>query len=493
MGSTAIACATVVLAGACVGPDVSLGVPIGSASHSGSGGTESADDEVGDPSTGLEPGACGLAEPAFCETFEVRHPGGRGGDLDESRWSFARWAHAVQYFWLRFPASTDPDSLFPPSFCGGPFSGVLPGDDVRACEGVGVDGSPSLQLNEVFDDQGGFAMHSMRIRQPFDFTDRTGTLVWDVDAKVNPYNVGHGWWIELWITEDPTPLPHDEFDNVFTVPRRGIGFLFRFGADCPNDAESWGNALETVIVTQDYEISGFFDDVGWENPESRCFRSMDARLNHFELTLSQDRAELEVTHFDDPTGPRARAVVEGLALPWSRGYVHFQHAHFNASLDGIEGCEAGVPGTCPTSSQTFRWDNIGFDGAVLPTPRGYDVPDPLLPGPEGGVYVGWPLGDGQTQTLELTAVDPRGAVRAVLNLNVFAGGGQTLEVRFNAGPWHASAIPGADGTPYLRSHSIEVPIEDLVMGTNALEVRLADAQHGYEGMGNIDLTVETAP
>jgi len=51
------------------------------------------------------------------------------------------------------------------------------------------------------------------------------------DAKVNPYNVGHGWWIELWITEDPTPLPHDEFDNVFTVPRRGIGFLFRFGVE----------------------------------------------------------------------------------------------------------------------------------------------------------------------------------------------------------------------------------------------------------------------
>src|SRR5205085_1679177 len=123
-------------------------------------------------------------QPAFCEKFDTPKPGGRGGDLDESVWSFSRWGHATQYLFVRIPAKTYTDRLFPATFCGQPFSGILPGADAKICDGIGVDGTTSRQLNEVFDDQGDFAYNSMRIRQPFDFTNRTGKIVWDVDAKV---------------------------------------------------------------------------------------------------------------------------------------------------------------------------------------------------------------------------------------------------------------------------------------------------------------------
>src|SRR5437764_1446086 len=83
----------------------------------------------GSPSV-TEQSACGLAQPAFCETFETAHPAGRAGDLDESVFGFARWGHQVQYTWERAPAHTyDADYVFPATFCGEPFDNVLPDHD----------------------------------------------------------------------------------------------------------------------------------------------------------------------------------------------------------------------------------------------------------------------------------------------------------------------------------------------------------------------------
>ena len=66
------------------------------------------------------PGSCGLDQPAFCEDFETPKPGGRSGDLDESRFSFARWGHETRMHFVRIPATTEPDTLFPSVFCGKP-------------------------------------------------------------------------------------------------------------------------------------------------------------------------------------------------------------------------------------------------------------------------------------------------------------------------------------------------------------------------------------
>src|SRR4051812_28225990 len=138
------------------------------------------------------PGSCGLDKPAFCEDFEKPSPGGRGGDLDESIWAFSRWGHETRQHFVRDPAKTEADKLYPPFFCGKPLGSVGFGSDVVSCDGTGVDGLTSHQLNEVYDDQEDFAFNSMMIRQLFDFTDRTGTIMVDVDAKVNPLNLGHG-------------------------------------------------------------------------------------------------------------------------------------------------------------------------------------------------------------------------------------------------------------------------------------------------------------
>jgi hypothetical protein len=453
--------------------------------------------------------SCGFDDPAFCETFETPHPGGRGGEIDESRWAFGRWNRTTSLWWTRATARSFPDQMLPvATLCGQTFQGVLPPNDVRICDGVGVDGSVSRQLQEVFDDQGDFALHSFMARQLFDFTDRTGQIVFDVDAKQNPYNRGHGWWIEVWITEDPAPLPYGEATGgVFAYPRRGVGIQFtRQGGELeiPADGSWWGNAVARAIVVDDYRVihdytyyDGFDDD-----GEEVNFRARDGALNHVEVRISRDRLEVWVSDVDDPRTTRRRAAVGSLDLGFSRGYVHFQHAQFNASLDGMAGCETGVPGTCPTSSQTYRWDNIGFDGPRYPLLRAYDVADnaelagqETLPGrgmPEDVYRLGYFFSDEQSShVFRLAGIDTQGARGAALDFNLYSRLGRQLAYRFNDGPMHVFTVPPGQvpEDDVFRTFSIEVPLAELMPGDNALTVQMAPPYGDTEAIGNIDLSL----
>jgi len=428
---------------------------------------------------GVPAGACGLAAPAFCEQFETPSPGGRGGDLDETRFSFARWGHQVQYSWERIPAHTYTDGhLFPASFCGAPFSGLLPDADVRACAGTGVDGSVSQQLNEAFDDQGAFGLNSMRIRQPFDFAGRTGVVSWDVDGKINPLNLGHGWWFEVWITEDPSPLPHDHIDSVSSNPRRGVGFSFTDGADCPEDQTHWQNGISGIHVIDDYASVKDIAFFAIEELADRCFQVADAHLNHFELRLSQDRAEIWASDYDRPSTLKLRAAIPNLGLKFSRGYVHFQHGQFNAAQDGNV-----------TPSQTFRWDNLGFDGPILPLPRAYDVPDNGSPGHGNAVLLGWSLAPSQSLTVH--NVDLGGATSATLNFALNGGPNDTLTYRLNGNAPHTFTYPDRPNTTGgVHGFSAPVPLSDLVLGDNTIDFTITTTSTQPTDIGDIDLTVE---
>jgi hypothetical protein len=454
------------------------------------GGFSETSSAAGAPSTANrpapEPGDCGLAAPAFCETFDTPQPGGRGGDLDESVWSFTRFGHVVQDFWVRIPAQTYPEDTshrFPASFCGQPFSGISPGADVRFCSGTGVDGSASSQLNEVFDDQGDFGMNSLQIRQPFDFTDRTGTIAWDVDAKVSPIGLGHGWWIELWITAEASPLPYYEEWKSLAFPRNGVGFAFVTGADCPSTEAAWLNALESVHVVSDYlpRSSAFFD-TAFEHAPERCFAVADGHLNHFELRISRDRAELWASDRDDPATFQLRDTIPNLGLSFSRGYVHLQHGQNDAGKSGV------------TPSQTFRWDNIGFDGPSHATPRAYDIPDNDVP-LAGGINLGWSLNDRETQSYTFSGVELGDAQAATLQLNLFSRRGEQLDYRFNAQAWRSVVVETATPDEALgRGLSMPVPLADLQSGANTLELRMLDpAPDIAESMANIGLTLELEP
>ena len=77
-------------------------------------------------------------------------------------------------------------------------------------------------------------MNSNRIRQPFDFANRTGNIVFDVDAKTEG---PHSFWTEVWITDEPVQGPHTDHPGTHSYPRNGVGFIF--------DGDWCGGALQS--------------------------------------------------------------------------------------------------------------------------------------------------------------------------------------------------------------------------------------------------------
>jgi len=437
------------------------------------------------------PGSCGLEQPAFCEDFETPKPGGRSGDLDESRFSFARWGHETREHFVRVPATTEPDTLYPSVFCGKPFAGLLPGNDVAICDGVGVDGLTSRQLNEVYDDQADFAINSNRIRQLFDFTDRTGTIVFDVDAKVNPCNLGHGWWVELWITAEPAPIPYHEAPGVLSYPKNGLAIMFQGLNSCPQGR--FATEVNGVFVSKDFAI--VHDVPGWElehdSDEARCIKVADQKLNRFKILLNQAQAEVWASDYDDPQNLHRMAVLPNLNLPFTRGYVHLQHSQYNARKDRCE--NGGITGV-----QTYRWDNVGFDGPTYVTPRGYGVDDnaePDIDGAGGHLY-GWYLTDKDWVDLTVKGVDLSDATSASVDYSFLGGAGRVVMYRLNGGPTHEYVVPeflDGSGGPRggTRAFSHDVPLAELVSGDNTISFMMSVPQAEKEEMiGNVELTVQ---
>jgi hypothetical protein len=437
------------------------------------------------------PGSCGLEKPAFCEDFETPSPGERSGDLDESRWSFARWGHETRQHFVRIPASTEPLTLYPSVFCGKPFTGLLPGSDVAICDGVGVDGMTSRQLNEVYDDQTDFAINSNRVRQLFDFTDRTGTIVFDVDAKVNPCNLGHGWWVELWITAEPAPIPYHEAPGVLSYPKNGLAIMFQGLNSCPQGR--WATEVNGTFVSKDFAV--VHDVPGWElehdSDQARCIKVADQKLNRFKILLSQARAEVWASDYDDALNLHRLATLPNLNLPFTRGYVHLQHSQYNARKDH---CDNGAI----TGVQTYRWDNVGFDGPTYVTPRGYGVDDntePDIDGAGGHMY-GWYLTDKKWVELSVKGVDLSDATNASLDYSFLGGAGRVVQYRLNGGPIHDYEVPqfldGAGGPRGgTRAFSHDVPVSELVSGDNTIAFMMAAPQTEKEEMvGNVELTVQ---
>jgi hypothetical protein len=441
--------------------------------------------DAGGPSQA--PKGCGFDSPAFCEDFEAPAPGGRGGDLDEKKWAFSRWGHDWGNLFQRNPASTlhtleDRPVAFPATFCGEEFANLGPANDVRACDGLGVFGNTSKQLNEVFDDMGDFGLNSMRIRQPFDFAGRTGKIAWEVDAKINPLNIGHGWWFEIWVTEDPTPMPYHGAPTVASFPRNAIGLNFQFAKGCPQSVDAWLNELQMIHIVRDFHVERAATASDFEHPQT-CFKVADTKMNRFELELSKDKVVLRASDYGNPAFIY-EASLGDLGLPFERGYVHMQHGHYNGHKDGDM-----------SPSQTFRWDNIGFDGPALPVPRGYDAVDEWEP-KGAGFAIGKDLSTGQTATFKIPNVNSAGATRAVLGLTVFAGFGQTLKYRLNGGQWRDYVLPAVDqetaAEPLngLKTAAIEVPVGDVVDGENSVDLKI-DPVVFAEGVGNVELTIET--
>ncbi|HEY4187518.1 MAG TPA: hypothetical protein VGP07_20745 [Polyangia bacterium] len=331
-----------------------------------------------------QPGTCGFDSPAFCDTFETGpSQGGRAGELDPAHWSVVRGSPYNS-------ASFDDAFGIGPALigtCRADLSNarVLPDSDVLICDPIATIPTRHVLATTAAQNYG---LSTYRIRQPFDFTGRMGTIKLDIDLSNN----GLGGWPALILAEDPSAAPSFDWQERGSGPRNGIEIEFGTG---------WCNTphtLEPIIYTfADYLQTSFIPS--FDCAIAHAMTAPDS-LNHVEIYLTQTHVEVWTSDAspDGVTFPNLHLLWAGdVALPFSRGYVSLalrNHATMKYWLG---------------SAALARWDNVGFDGPVVTGWRDYSAPDSLTPtqglsgctmnGPacqwEGDVIPAYPSDDGR--------------------------------------------------------------------------------------------------
>jgi len=443
------------------------------------------------------PGNCGFDLPAaFCETFELGPTaGGRAGELDPARWSAVRSAGIDTAFGGGIGKAELPQCR--PGLTG---ALVLPDGDTVICDPTAT--IPTRHLLTATAAQN-YGLNTYRIRQPFDFAGRTGTIKLDVDLT----NGGLHGWPAIAIAEDPSPTPSFDFPERGSGPRNGFEIEFMTG---------WCNTPNTVMPViyryRDYLESPAPETVPPASYDCGLPHGMVAKgsLNHVEIYLTRTHVEVWVSDAspDGVTFPNFQRLYAGdLDLPFGRGYVSLiARNHATIKYDG------GL-------AWIQRWDNVGFDGPVVGGWREASVPDALEPTSDGqGLRTGYTVPaaeNGESVSVQIPAVSLAGATSARLALSAqypwFEWNGVNhpptffnLRFRLNGGAWHDRYVNDIEANAFqsfsgdsgalgagLLSQIIDLDLAELREGGNTLELSGANVWTGSYRIGvvGIDLIV----
>ena len=429
------------------------------------------------------------AQVAFCETFDgPAGIGNRSGDLNGTLWGVSRQLGPTNFGQAQYDAAT-PAVM---QKCGRNVR-VQPPNDVAICDGL---------LSDAVDDGGTVTSLAMYPKQPFDIAGRTGTIVFDVSDDSGGQ---HRAWPELWYTDAPVPDPFVHFSSLQTVPKNGFGVRFAAFCPpnvpgcgvrfiCPDEPESVGVVtVDSAVVINKYVSDDSFTDVNEGTISVKAVDCVKASsgpgdLNHFELRVSQNEIDVYGTDAGKIAPLKKIAVITNMSLTLTRGLIWLEDAHYNANKEG------DGPGQ---GTHTFTWDNVGFDGPLLPRDLAFDVSDALAPvGPL--LNLGWAVSPASSTplTLQVPGVYNVGdAQAALLTFNYSTYNKVAVTYRVNHGAWQTQPWPF--GRCYTQNSftlcgtktiAVPVPLADVKTGTNTVQFKSTDATAIF----NVDLVLRGA-
>jgi hypothetical protein len=383
-----------------------------------------------------------------------------------------------------------------------------------------------------------YGLTSYRIRQPFDFRGRTGTIKFDADLTNN----GLGGWGAVVIATEPAAAPSFDWEERGSGPRNGVEVEL-VGGWCNHP-----NTLEMALYTfKDYVQTSKRASFDCETPH---VTTKPGSLNHVEIYLTTNHIEVWASDVspDGVAFPNFHLLLESdLELPDGRAYVNLVVRN-HATMKYWLGAAAAV-----------RWDNVGFDGPAVKESREYSAPDSLTrtdhldgclvggtcrfrgdvildhPGddsvchPEAncqfqgeGRHVGYviPRDDESPVAIRIPGVSLAGAARARL---VFAAAypwfdwsgvskpptAITLQYRLNGGAFHDRPISAIEANAFtdffpelggaghgagLLNQVVDIDLAELKDGENVLELRTKGTWTGEyrAGVTGIDLVLDTS-
>jgi hypothetical protein len=466
-----------------------------------------------DSHTAVPPMSCGLAAPAFCDSFrEAPQPGTRSGDLNPGQWSVARIDAPFTYMGSTSPQSFVEFPTVPVTPCRAGLSTSMPEEDTQLCDAAS---SASGELMTTTEAQN-YGLVSYRPVQPFDFTNRTGKIVFDVDAATGG---GLDKWISLFVTDQPIAGASNLAQVTGLTPQNGVGF--NLDLNC-------GSPYAKVGVGEVFTYANYLESTAYTGTNSDpCVATSAGALNHFEVDLSRQQLQVWGSNPSSDGGTTFPSLTllatVPLSLPFSVGYVHYQ-VGIRAPHKYLQQFNLNAP------YAVYHWKNVGFDGPVTMPDRVYPVADALSQGPNGGEDLGYELVDGTSGTpqgmytccgltkvapFSLAGVNLAGATSAELTFDVYATQADSfnantlaIKYRFNGGAWqtpnpappyhtllnqNCPLCPGGQTSEnWWMALAVPIPLSDLVSGTNTLEFTSAHASQGEPLIiANIDLVVST--
>lgn len=397
--------------------------------------------------------ACGLAQAAFCDTFDAPSPNGAGtrsGDLDGLVWGVSRVTsddnpgQGSNYSWLATHRTT----------CG--TQTVGPERDLAICNG---------QLVESVTDGDNVTALAMYPRQPFDFAGRTGVATFDVnDDTQGP----HGAWPAFVITDQPVPAPYQDAAGLADYARNSVGVSFA------NNCSGNQTGVDSIWTTTNYRLQlRSFNNLTCIN------KGTPTALNHFEVHISPTAVHV---FGSDAGGVNFREIANAsFAMPLTRGLAWIEDIHYNANKFGNQG------------THTFVWDNFGFDGPVLARDLGFDVLDATHSGTSGG-SLGYTVPAGGSLTLQIPNVHGvENAAAALLEFNWWVHDHDSVTYSVNGHPSHTQAWPYVNSPTFVsQTIALPVPLSEVVNGTNTVRLTSTDSQLGGVSVANIDLILAGA-
>ncbi len=170
---------------------------------------------------------------------------------------------------------------------------------------------------------------AVRINQPFDFANRTGTISFDVNT-----NDSLGGWTQIMLSELPYPYISFEYFNTHgPLPQDGLILQFRGNMGCAHLIEYRDGAqVQQIEKCDDYSVK--------TGPST--FNKFVVNVSTSQVTVTTDGDH--VLRFDTSLG-------------FTRGYLYLgSHNHASQKYENL-----------PTWDT--QWDNVRFDGPIFPLTR----------------------------------------------------------------------------------------------------------------------------
>ena len=391
------------------------------------------------PTQTLPPGGpgCGFASAAFCEEFAAPGPttGNRNGALDTARFSVSRWK------------SESPRGV-ELNVSGGP----TPPNDVTIENGRAVIDVGMQNYGDVV----------ARVNQLFDFADG-GTITFDTSL----YRASDLWgWPTVQLLADPYNAPsYDDDNSRGPLPREGLTVHFQLECGAP-------------IVRQYHDHNETDDRSADSFRDCTQLRTAEGQLNRVEMRISQNR--LEICASDAGSTALRQCWQFPVNLRFTRGFVYFGgHNHATVKYGG------------PPSWTTY-WDNVGFDGPVVPASAVSQVPN------ASGAGFSYPLGSTFGPALVVPNVNLRASARLVLNVaaDAISNGDHAawrLNYRLNGGTAHSVPFTPTPDPTRGGSYIFSIPVDpsELSNGNNSVQFSATGFTGGYAPfIGNIDLVTQ---